>query len=298
MDWNGLHADINHWISSHFTPGRDGHEIDFIVLHHNAGRLSTADCARVWESRAASAHYQVETDGTIGQLVHDSDTAWHAGDYLANCRSIGIEHSNSGGADSGWPVSDATVEAGAHLVAALCVGYGLGRPTWGVNVFPHQYFSSTACPGVLATSRRDEYMHRAGEWYDAMASGTDAPAPAAESWRLDVDRIWGPATARRFRQVLGVPEGCSWPEALEAFRYALSWQLDAYRLKAAIGKEHLNGASEEEIWGAFQAWYNASGIPEGHRIAVDCIYGPETIEAVQITLNHSWAGSRGLAVHP
>ena len=41
-----------------------------------------------------AAHYQVEDDGTIGQLVWDSNTAWHASNWDANCRSIGVEHAN------------------------------------------------------------------------------------------------------------------------------------------------------------------------------------------------------------
>lgn len=293
--WEDLEPDEYAIIDCHFTPGRTN-SIRRIFIHHNAGNLSIADCYRVWQTREASAHYQVDANGRIGQLVHDRDTAWHA--PYANADSIGIEHANNNFGP--WTVSEATLDNGAHLVAALCKAYGLGEPTWGVNVFGHRDVWATACPGELGSggSQNAAYMERARAWYAQMTSGGAAPAPNAETWRLDVDQIWGPATAHRFRQVLGVSIDAPWAQALEAFRYALSWQLDAYRLKAAIGKEHLNGASEEEIWGAFQAWYNASGIPEGHRIAVDCIYGPETIEAVQITLNHSWAGSRGLAVHP
>ncbi|WP_115728239.1 peptidoglycan recognition protein family protein [Actinomyces culturomici] len=213
MDWNGLHADENRWLNVNYTQGREGRTIDKILIHHNAGVLSVADCYNVWQTRPASAHYQVTTDGRIGQLVHDADTAWHAGDWETNLRSIGVEHSNSGGAAQGWPISDATVEAGAHLVAALCRYYGLGRPTWGVNVFPHQHFQQTACPGQLAGALRDRYMQRAGEWYDAMAAGIDAPAattptptPApAASGKLDEDGWWGPATTRALQARFGTP---------------------------------------------------------------------------------------------
>ena len=40
----------------------------------------------------ASAHYVVSRDGTIVQLVHLSDIAWHAGNSKVNRHSIGIEH--------------------------------------------------------------------------------------------------------------------------------------------------------------------------------------------------------------
>lgn len=213
MDWNGLHADEDRWLNKHYTPGREGRKIDKILIHHNAGVLSVADIYNVWQTRQASAHYQVDVNGRIGQIVHDADTAWHAGDWETNLRSIGVEHSNSGGAAQGWPISDATVEAGAHLVAAICRYYGLGRPTWMVNVFPHQHFQQTACPGQLAGSLRDRYMQRAGEWYDAMvgvsaapAATTPAPTPApapVASGKLNVDGWWGPATTEELQRHFG-----------------------------------------------------------------------------------------------
>lgn len=176
VDWNNLIADETRILSAHYTPGRS-QGIRGIVLHHNAGNLSIADCYNVWQMREASAHYQVDANGRIGQLVNDWDTAWHAGD--ANPWSIGIEHANS--CFSPWTIGDATLEAGAHLVAAICKYYGLGRPEWRVNVFPHSDFMATACPGEIAGSQNAQYMKRAQEWYDAMMAGTDAGEPSAPS---------------------------------------------------------------------------------------------------------------------
>lgn len=173
MDFAGLHADRDRILTKHFTPGRSGKPISCVVLHYNDGDLSIDGCYDTWQTRPASAHYQVQSDGLVGQLVWDGNTAWHAGDWDANCRSIGIEHANRG--DS---LTDECIESGAHLVAAICVYYKLGRPQWGVNVFPHNHFSSTDCPGPLreGTSYHDRYMARAVEWYDAMASGSQ-PGP-------------------------------------------------------------------------------------------------------------------------
>lgn len=169
MDWNNVVADETKLLTVHYTPGRT-QKLRGIVLHHNAGNLSIQDCYNVWQSREASAHYQVDINGRIGQLVNDDDTAWHAGS--ANPWSIGIEHANN--QFGPWTISDATLEAGAHLVAALCKYYGFGRPEWMVNVFPHSYFMATACPGEIAGSQNAAYMSRAQEWYDAMVNGTDA----------------------------------------------------------------------------------------------------------------------------
>lgn len=163
-DWNRLIADKTIWLNRHYTPGRSN-RLRAIVLHHNAGNLTTEDCYRVWQTRVASAHYQVEANGTIGQLVRDRDTAWHAGS--ANPYTIGIEHANNQAAPA-WTISDATLENGAHLVAAICKAYQLGMPTWGVNVYPHQHFMNTGCPGAIAGAQRDRYMTRARDFYAAM----------------------------------------------------------------------------------------------------------------------------------
>ena len=80
---------------------------------------------------------------------------------------------------SPWAVSEACLDNGAHLVAAICKFYGLGRPQWGKNVFGHKDFSATACPASLAGSQHAAYMSRAQSWYDQMSGSAPAPAPAA-----------------------------------------------------------------------------------------------------------------------
>lgn len=177
-NWNNLTADENLIMNTHYTKGRAGKKINKIVLHHNAGNLSIKDCWNTWQTRQASAHYQVDVNGRIGQLVWDRDTAWHAGNWEANITSIGIEHANNH-VGNPWTISDATLENGAHLVAALCRYYKLGRPEWGKNVFGHKHFAATSCPGEIAGSQNARYMARAGYWYDQMTSGK-APAPAAK----------------------------------------------------------------------------------------------------------------------
>lgn len=177
-NWENVEADENLILNKHFTPGRAG-TINKIVLHHNAGNLTIRGCYNVWQDREASAHYQVQSDGRIGQLVWDKDTAWHAGDFNANATSIGIEHADC--QTRPWKISAACLENGAHLVAALCKYYKLGRPTWMKNVFPHSHFSATECPASIAGSQNAAYMKRAQEWYDAMMKGSSAPKPSKPS---------------------------------------------------------------------------------------------------------------------
>lgn len=134
----------------HYSTGRYDedtevqHYIKQIVIHHNAGTLTTEGCYQTWQNRAASAHYQVETDGTVGQLVYDSNTAWHAGNWQENLDSIGVEHADAqGSTSSNWHLTEATINAGAKLVALLCMKYSLVRPQWGVNVVGHGDVSRT-----------------------------------------------------------------------------------------------------------------------------------------------------------
>lgn len=173
MDYENLIADETRILTVHYTEGRDGSSIDKVIIHHNDGNLTVDGCYDVWQTREASAHYQVCSDGTIGQLVYDADTAWHAGNWKANITSIGIEHADC--STDPYAVSDACLDAGAHLVAAVCVKYGLGRPEWGANLFGHSDFASTECPGELAVggSQHDAYVARAQSWYDQM-TGTGA----------------------------------------------------------------------------------------------------------------------------
>lgn len=162
--WTDLEPDEYKLLSKHFTAGRQGSTIRHVVVHHNGGNLSIQGCYDVWQTREASAHYQVDAQGRIGQLVHDADTAWHAGSWAENIQSIGIEHADI--STSPWRVSDATLDNGAHLVAAICRAYKLGRPQWGVNVFPHSHFKSTECPASLAGDQQAAYMARAQTYYD------------------------------------------------------------------------------------------------------------------------------------
>lgn len=173
--WENLEADEDLILSTHMTKGRQGCKVDKIVLHHNGGNLTGRGCYDVWQTREASAHYQVAADGRITQLVWDTDTAWHSGDWNANLTSIGVEHADI--STDPWSISEATLDNGAHLVAALCKHYGLGRPQWRVNVFPHSHFSATACPASIAGGQNAAYMAKAQAYYDSMTGSH----PATES---------------------------------------------------------------------------------------------------------------------
>lgn len=178
-----VEPDETRLMNKHFTPGRGGQKIEFIVRHHLAGVGTTKDVWNWWQTRQASAHYVVEPSTRIGQLVWDRDTAWASLD--ANSRSIAIEHSNSAGAAYDWPIADNVIIAGARWAAALCLYYGLGRPQFGKNIRDHREYGPTSCPHHLANGGKyhDKWMDEAGRFYDvlvaAKAGNVTAPKPPA-----------------------------------------------------------------------------------------------------------------------
>lgn len=181
MDWLNVEPDVYRLLNKHFTPGRGGRKIKYIVRHHNAGVLTIDGCWEVWQTREASAHYQVENSGRIGQLVNDSDTAWHAADLVRNQESIGIEHANCGGANQDWPISDLVIKQGARLAAALCLYYDLGRPEFGTNIRDHRETGQTSCPYHLARGGKyhGPWMAEAQRFYDELKAQKEGRSPVA-----------------------------------------------------------------------------------------------------------------------
>ena len=81
----------------------DGQAIDLLLLHYTGMPTGAAALERLCDPAArVSAHYLVEEDGRIFQLVSESRRAWHAGVACwqgaqdINARSIGVEIVNPG----------------------------------------------------------------------------------------------------------------------------------------------------------------------------------------------------------
>ena len=96
--------------SPNFEPRAGGRRPDMMLLHYTGMQSSLAALARLREpvEPRVSAHYFVDEDGTIMQLVPEASSAWHAGlaswagESDINSRSIGIEIVNPGH-DFGYP---------------------------------------------------------------------------------------------------------------------------------------------------------------------------------------------------
>jgi N-acetylmuramoyl-L-alanine amidase len=99
---------------------------DMIVLHYTGMETGEAALERLRDPEAkVSAHYMIETDGRVFQLVPEERRAWHAGvsfwkgDRDVNGASIGIELVNPGH-ELGYPdFPEVQVEALIGLLDAI-----------------------------------------------------------------------------------------------------------------------------------------------------------------------------------
>ncbi|MFK7753668.1 MAG: N-acetylmuramoyl-L-alanine amidase [Sedimentitalea sp.] len=89
--------------SPNFGPRRDGLTPSLIVLHYTAMQSARAALDRLCDPAfEVSAHYLIGANGTLWQMVDETQRAWHAGAGSwrgqgdINSRSIGIELDNRG----------------------------------------------------------------------------------------------------------------------------------------------------------------------------------------------------------
>ena len=98
--------------------------INFVAIHDIEG--SVQDALTVFQNpeSGVSIHYIVDQDGTVYQMLHEKDIAFHVGNFWYNRHSIGIEH--AGFAATGFLWYNAAEYLGsARLVAYLAQKYGI-----------------------------------------------------------------------------------------------------------------------------------------------------------------------------
>lgn len=137
---SALHASPN------FGPRKNGLVPGILLLHYTG----MGSCAKAidWLSRPeshVSAHYVVDTDGTVTQLVAENMRAWHAGVSVwrgerdINSASIGIEIHNPGHGEDYCDFPDAQMQAVAELSRDIVSRHGIAPE----NVLAH----SDVAPG-------------------------------------------------------------------------------------------------------------------------------------------------------
>lgn len=107
-------------------------EVSLLLLHYTGMTSGEEALQRLCDPRAeVSAHYVVDEDGTILQLVPESRRAWHAGrsywkgERDINSRSIGIEIVNPGHENGYRPFPEAQVAAVIDLARDICARHAI-----------------------------------------------------------------------------------------------------------------------------------------------------------------------------
>ncbi len=125
--------------------------IDRVIIHTIAGNAQAAADRFADLNANVSAHYGVRLDGTLIHWLEETYTAYHAGDYLMNQRSIGIEHEDNGDYNGVRP--DILYATSAKLVADICQFYTI--PIDRKHILKHSEVSNapTGCPDALDIER-------------------------------------------------------------------------------------------------------------------------------------------------
>ena len=114
--------------------------VTMVVLHYTGMESADAALARMCDPAAeVSAHYMIDEDGTVTQLVDEGKRAWHAGRSYwrgvrdVNSASVGIELVNPGHEFGYRPFPDAQMESLIPLLSDIIDRHDVPR----ANVVGH-----------------------------------------------------------------------------------------------------------------------------------------------------------------
>lgn len=152
-----------------------------VTFHHNGGRLSLQGILNVWKTRPASAHFQSDSAGRLGQYVQVNEYAWAVGNTQGNCSSISIEMADKTLAPR-WEVAEVTWKSAARLAGWLFVNVIKAAPTK-ANVFVHHHWKSTDCAGPYIDSIFNSLLAEVQHWYDFYRRGGSHVVPTpTDDW--------------------------------------------------------------------------------------------------------------------
>ena len=151
INFDGIDFSIRQ--SPNYNIGRAEKTIDYIVIHHWGNEGQSFSGVISWLCRNdgdSSAHYVVQ-NGRVECIVNPNDTAWHAGNWNYNLKTIGIECRPE--------MTNGDFDTTARLIANLWKMYGK-KPIIG-----HRDIVPTACPGKYYT-RFAELTQLAESYYN------------------------------------------------------------------------------------------------------------------------------------
>jgi hypothetical protein len=181
------------------------HRKTMVTLHHNGGRLTHEGVLRVWQTRPASAHLDVDGVGATAQYVEFNEYAWSTGSTNGNQKSISIEMANSA-VGGNWPVAEVTWREAARLAGWLFATVIGERPSAN-NLVVHKHWKATVCAGPYIDSVMPQIISIANQSYDYFRSGGSTPPPPPVSGGKSVSQLadeviagkWGNGDVRKAR---------------------------------------------------------------------------------------------------
>lgn len=180
--------------------------MELVVLHYTAMPSCAAALERLCDPAAeVSAHYLIDTDGTVLSLVDESARAWHAGAGEwrgagdVNSRSIGIELANTGRE----PFAGPQMAALERLLAGVLERHGLGPEA----VIGHSDMAPDrkGDPGARFDWRRLA-LQGLSVWPDLAEAPRSHPSPSREERGALPDRAGFLADLRAFGYPLAAPD--------------------------------------------------------------------------------------------
>jgi N-acetylmuramoyl-L-alanine amidase len=246
-------------VTSYESPNhnsRNGTPIDAIVIHHTGSDNCSGTLSWLKNPSAqASAHYVIDKDGTIYQMVGDDKRAWHAGQGSipgnpgdVNSRSLGIEIVNAG--DGKTPFTDAQYASLSQLTAHLQQEYDVPQQ----NILGHKDVS----PGRKTDPAENFDWNRL---WNGM--GTEATKPSTPS---TPSTPTAPSTA---------PPATSKPTLKNGSSGAEVTQMQQLLDNAGFNTKGVDGKFGANTSAALKAFQKANGL------AADGVCGPKTWAALQ-----------------
>lgn len=272
--------------SANYTKGRGGNDITHILVHYTAGKQTSAGAALAnckyfnRESAGASAHYFIDSGYTIWQSVSEADTAWHAGNWSMNQRSIGIEVCSAG------VFTAEEIERLTWLVQHLMAKYNIPAS----RVIRHYDVTRKLCPAYYVDAARWKVLH-ATITGGKVTLPTSKPATTPTSDKLVVDGSWGPATTRKAQKVFGtVEDGVISNQPSANKKYLPNADESAWEFKTggySYGSSLIR-AIQKKIGTTTDGWFGTNSVKALQKflnVTVDGSMGPITVKAFQEWLN-------------
>jgi hypothetical protein len=159
---------------TNYAKTRSGFPLNLIVIHTQQGFEKGTDAWFANPNSHVSAHYNIALSGEIDQSVQDPDTAFHAGNWEYNCRSLGLEFEDSND-PQGVIRSNMQYAAGADLIAAKCKQYAI--PCDRAHIIGHREVPGNDHPACPGNEDIDRLVREANSALAAMGPQAAPPPP-------------------------------------------------------------------------------------------------------------------------